>query len=120
MNTYTCDIAVIGGGGSGLVAACRAAALGKRVIVLEKDKRLGGGMNMASTMRTFGSKWQKERNLPDTTALFLRNRMDETYWRLDRKLAGSMIRGTGEFFDSVLQHCAAGDRRPVYRGTLCA
>ena len=91
MNTYTCDIAVIGGGGSGLVAACRAAALGKRVIVLEKDKRLGGGMNMASTMRTFGSKWQKDQNLPDTTALFLRNRMDETYWRLDRKLVGGML-----------------------------
>lgn len=115
MNTYTCDIAVIGGGGSGLVAACRAAALGKRVIVLEKDKRLGGGMNMASTMRTFGSKWQKERNLPDTTALFLRNRMDETYWRLDRKLAGSMIRGTGEFFDWF---CSIAPQETVDRFTV--
>ncbi len=99
MKTLSCDIAVIGGGGSGLVAGCRAASLGKRVIVLEKDKALGGGMNMASTMRTFGSRWQKERNLPDTTALFLRNRMDETYWRLDRKLAVNIIKGTGAFFD---------------------
>lgn len=99
MREVICDIAVIGGGGSGLVAACRAAALGKKVVVLEKDKNLGGGMNMASTMRTFGSQWQKERNLPDTTALFLRNRMDETYWRLDRKLAVNIIRGTGQFFD---------------------
>ncbi len=95
-----CDIVVIGGGGSGLVAGCRAADLGKKVIVLEKDKKtLGGGMNMASTMRTFGSKWQKERNLPDTTMLYLRNRMDETFWRIDRKLAANVIRGTGRFFD---------------------
>ncbi len=94
-----CDIVVIGGGGSGLIAGCRAATMGKKVIVLEKDKNLGGGMNMASTMRTFGSQWQKDRNLPDTTARYLRNRMDETYWRLDRKLAVSMIRGTGQFFD---------------------
>ena len=99
MKKMQCDIAVIGGGGSGLVAGCRAATLGKSVIVLEKEKALGGGMNMASTLRTFGSRWQKERNLPDTTALYMRNRMDETYWRLDRKLAASMIRGTGEFFD---------------------
>ena len=96
----TCDIVVIGGGGSGLVAGARAAALGRSVIVLEKDKKnLGGGLNMASTMRTFGSRWQKERGLPDTTMLYLRNRMDETFWRIDRKLATSVIRGTGQFFD---------------------
>ena len=60
MSIKTCDIVVIGGGGSGLVAGARAATLGRSVIVLEKDKKtLGGGMNMASTMRTFGSKWQK-------------------------------------------------------------
>lgn len=99
MATSTYDLVVIGGGGSGLIAGCRAATLGKKVLVLEKDKRLGGGMVMASTMRTFGSKWQKERNLPDTTAEYMRNRMDETFWRLDRKLAASMIQGTGQFFD---------------------
>ena len=95
----SCDVLVIGGGGSGLTAGCRAASLGKSVIVLEKTRNLGGGMNSASTMRTFGSKWQKERNLPDTSMLYLRNRMDETFWRIDRKLAANVIRGTGEFFD---------------------
>ena len=95
----SCDILVIGGGGSGLVAGCRAASMGKKVIVLEKTNTLGGGMNGASTMRTFGSKWQKERNLPDTTMLYLRNRMDETFWRIDRQLANNVILGTGEFFD---------------------
>lgn len=99
MKTMQCDIVVIGGGGSGLVAGCRAATLGRKVIVLEKDKMLGGGMNMASTMRTFGSKWQKERGLPDTSMEYLRNRMDETFWRIDRKLAANVIRGTGRFFD---------------------
>ena len=99
----SCDILVIGGGGSGLVAGCRAAFLGKQVIVLEKTKNLGGGMNNASTMRTFGSQWQKERNLPDTSMLYLRKRMDETFWRIDRKLATNIIRGTGEFFDWFCQ-----------------
>ncbi len=99
MKNLSCDIVVIGGGGSGLIAGCRASCLGKSVIVLEKTKSLGGGMNGASTMRTFGSRWQKERNLPDTTALYMRNRMDETYWRLDRAFAKNIILGTGRFFD---------------------
>ncbi|BCT78174.1 FAD-binding protein [Sinomonas cyclohexanicum] len=36
------DLAVMGSGAAGLVAACRAAATGLRVVVLEKATRLGG------------------------------------------------------------------------------
>ncbi len=100
MMEKSCDILVVGGGGSGLVAAVRAAQLsGKKVIVLEKLKKTGGGMTFASTMRTFGSRWQAERNLPDVTASYLRKVMDASYWRLDPKLAGNAIRATGKFFD---------------------
>lgn len=116
MKNMNCDIVVIGGGGSGLIAGARAATMGKNVIVLEKDKVLGGGMNMASTMRTFGSKWQKERNLPDTTAEYMRNRMDETFWRINRKLAASIIQGTGKFFDWFCEICPKEDLDGFYVG----
>ena len=99
MKQMNCDILVIGGGGSGLVAGARAATMGKKVIVLEKDKSLGGGLNMASTLRTFGSKWQKERGLDDHCAEYMRNRMDECFWRIDHKYAAALIQGTGKFFD---------------------
>ncbi|WP_055107701.1 dihydrolipoyl dehydrogenase [Paenibacillus ihumii] len=39
--TITCDVAVLGGGTGGYVAAIRAAQLGKQVIIIEQDK-LGG------------------------------------------------------------------------------
>ena len=40
----SCDLVVLGGGGSGMVAAVRAAQLsGKKVIVLEKVSVTGGG-----------------------------------------------------------------------------
>ncbi len=101
----TCDIVVLGGGGSGLVAAVRAAELsGGRVIVLEKGKVPGGGMLFASTMRTFGSNWQRERNIPDQSVDFLQKMMDLTQWRLDPKLAKNAILATGEFFDWYSQY----------------
>ena len=109
------DIVVVGGGGSGLTAAVRAAQLsGKRVCVLEKAKRTGGGMIMASTMRTFRSKWQEERGLPDVTDAFLRKVMSDTYWRLDPKLVGNAILATGQFFDWFCE-LAGGDVGEKFR-----
>jgi fumarate reductase flavoprotein subunit len=96
----SCDLVVLGGGGSGMVAAVRAAQLtGKKVIVLEKAQAVGGGAMFARTIRTFGSKWQADRNLQDTTIEYARDMMDLVYWRLDTKLVLNCLRGTGQFFD---------------------
>lgn len=101
----SCDILVVGGGGSGLVAAVRAAELsGKKVMVLEKGKKAGGGMLFASTMRTFRSKWQEERGIPDQSNDFMRKMMDLTMWKLDPKTVRNAIFGTGEFFDWYSQY----------------
>jgi fumarate reductase flavoprotein subunit len=95
-----CDIVVLGGGGSGMVAAVRAAQLtSKKVIILEKDVATGGAGQYAGTVRTFGSKWQKKRNLPDTLAEYSSYMMDLVYWRLDHKLVLNCLQGTGQFFD---------------------
>jgi fumarate reductase flavoprotein subunit len=105
MMEKSCDIVVLGGGGSGLVAAVRAHELsGKKVIVLEKAKFVGGGMLFASTMRTFQSKWQEERGIPDQSNDFIRKMMDLTMWKLDPKLVKNAILGTGQFFDWYAQH----------------
>lgn len=42
MSTVKTDIAIIGGGPGGYTAAFRAADLGKKVVIIEKEKRLGG------------------------------------------------------------------------------
>jgi fumarate reductase flavoprotein subunit len=95
-----CDLVVLGGGGSGLVAAVRAAQLtGKKIIVLEKDSTAGGGAQGARTYRTFGSKWQAKRNLPDTTVAYANAMMDVVYWKVDPKLVTNCLLGTGQFFD---------------------
>jgi len=95
----SCDIAILGAGGSGMVAAVRAAEAGCRVIILEKAGFIGGGMLFASTMRTFQSKWQAERGIPDQANDFMRKGMDATLWRLDPDVVSAAILGTGKFFD---------------------
>jgi fumarate reductase flavoprotein subunit len=104
VDRQTCDLVVLGGGGSGLVAAVRAAQLtGKKVIVLEKDSTAGGGAQGARTMRTFGSKWQAKRNLPDTTVAYANAMMDQVFWKLDPKLVINCLLGTGQFMDWICE-----------------
>lgn len=104
MKEKNCEVLVLGGGGGGLVAGVRAAEAGKKVIILEKAGFLGGGMLLASTMRTFRSKWQKERNIPDYSNAFIRNMMDLTRWKLDPKLVKNAVLATGAFFDWYSEH----------------
>ena len=104
--TYTiveqksCDLLVIGGGGSGLTAAVRAAQLsGRKVIVLDKDTEAGGCARGARTMRTFGSKWQAKRNLPNPIVEYTHAFMDLVLWSLDPQTVHNALVGTGQFFD---------------------
>lgn len=58
---YDCDVLVIGGGGSGITAAVRAAELGANVICIEKNGFIGGDTVLnAGTMIATNSKIQKE------------------------------------------------------------
>jgi fumarate reductase flavoprotein subunit len=101
------DIVVIGGGGAGMVAAARAAWLLKRkIVVLEKSGHTGGGALMAKALRTFDSKWQRDRGVPDVTNQFIIDGMDRTYWKLDHRLVADCIRATGQYFDWF---CGLGD-----------
>jgi succinate dehydrogenase/fumarate reductase flavoprotein subunit len=55
-----CDLVVIGGGGIGMICAVKAAELtGRKVIVLEKAKKLGGATILAHGISISDSTWQK-------------------------------------------------------------
>jgi succinate dehydrogenase/fumarate reductase flavoprotein subunit len=71
-----CDVVVIGAGGTGMIAAVRAAELtGKKVIVLEKAKKPGGATIFAHGIQISDSTWQKNagekiNDPPDETGVF--------------------------------------------------
>ena len=66
-----CDVVVIGGGGSGIAAACTAFDEGLDVIIVEKMPMLGGNTNLATTqMWAAGSRMQQEAGQTETAEDF--------------------------------------------------
>ncbi|QSX34208.1 FAD-dependent oxidoreductase [Shewanella avicenniae] len=57
--TYNTDIAIVGGGSTGLAAAVTGAEAGAKVIVLEKNPYLGGSSNFAEGLFGVESDWQR-------------------------------------------------------------
>src|SRR5436309_52396 len=63
------DSIIVGGGGSGLAAACAIAQLGGTVLVLEKQPHLGGTTGIAvGTFTAAGTSLQRERGVADDPA----------------------------------------------------
>jgi len=96
-----CDLVVLGAGGTGLIAAVKAAEIsGRKVIVLEKAKKCGGATTFASLAMISDSKWQKEAGIevsdpPDITGQFFDWLVEkggtEKYFKLTQMLGRSMV-----------------------------
>jgi len=93
-----CDV-VVCGGGSGIVAAVRAAQQGKRVILLEKSKKLGGNTDYAHMMFPVFTKWHEAAGLSN-----LQEEAANVFWersgkKLDIEIIRASIKGCDSFFD---------------------
>lgn len=105
-NEFEADVVVIGGGGAGLSAASEAARLGRSVILLEKNPKLGG-----STAWAIGS--VTAINTPHQLRAGIKDSPDEHFEDLE-KLAGALafrdnlvlrrilVEHTTEMFDWLL------------------
>jgi len=95
-----CDVVIIGGGGSGTVAAVRAVECGaKKVIVLEKTGRAGGNAWMAVGMFATNAKIQREAGLKDCSDQVFKSSMDFMEWAADPKIVRRYINNSGTFVD---------------------
>jgi fumarate reductase flavoprotein subunit len=95
-----CDLLVLGGGTSGLIAAAIAAELsGKKVIVLEKAKKPGGSGLYAGGVKLWSTKWQLDAGIPDQMDDYIRSAMNATRWELNPQLVANSFRSLPAFFD---------------------
>ena len=105
-----CDLVVVGGGGSGMVAAVKYAQLtGKKVILLEKAKKVGGSTNLAHGFGAIYSKWQQSAGDPDVREQVVQNALKKGQGLLDEDMIRKIIYSTGEFFDWLCSFGGAED-----------
>lgn len=98
--TKECDLVVLGAGGSGLVAAVRAAQLsGKKVIVLEKAKKPGGNTTLGHGFLMRYTKWHEKAGLPDVREDFLNKLYEDTGKVMDYQMLRDATYGLSDMFD---------------------
>ena len=99
----SCDVLVIGGGASGLTAAAVAAERGKKVLVIEKNKEIGGSAWYAHVFRTYWSKWHEEAGLADERDRVYREFMEQTEGHVNPKLVRRVLDADTAFTDWMIE-----------------
>lgn len=98
----SCDVLVVGGGGSGLSAAVRAAQKGAKVIVVEKMETLGGNSYFAGGLLATGSRYHREAGLPDKTEDYIRANLEKHGYTQNTALVQRYIRNSGAFYEWIV------------------
>jgi succinate dehydrogenase/fumarate reductase flavoprotein subunit/NAD-dependent dihydropyrimidine dehydrogenase PreA subunit len=93
-----CDV-VVCGGGTGIVAAVRAAQQGKRVILLEKSKKLGGNTDYAHAFFPVFTKMHEEMGLANAEEEAVDVFWERSEQRMDKEIIRTAIQGCDRFFD---------------------
>lgn len=101
--TLTCDVAVIGGGGSGLSAAVRAAQKGAKVILIEKMDTLGGNSRFAGGLLATNSRYHRESGLPDKTEDYIKANLQKHGYTQNTELVKRYIRNSGRFYEWIVE-----------------
>ena len=106
-----CDVLVCGGG-SGLIAAVKAAQAGNKVILIEKAKKLGGNSDYAHGFFPIYTKWHEKHGLEDLREKAVPFFLDACNHELEEDVIRTAVYGCGEFFDWM---CENGDMEEYFR-----
>ncbi|MCA0239641.1 MAG: FAD-dependent oxidoreductase [Proteobacteria bacterium] len=96
MDEMETDVAVLGSGCAGSAAACTAAALGARVLLIEKAAQIGGPVKGAHGPFAVESAMQRERQLAFRREDAFRLFMEHTHWRADARLVSAYVNRSAE------------------------
>ncbi|MCR5784529.1 MAG: FAD-dependent oxidoreductase [Eubacterium sp.] len=98
-----CDVLVVGGGASGLSAAAKAQEEGKKVLVIEKNKEIGGSAWYAHCFRNLYSVWHKEAGIEDERAAKYDEFMEKTEGMVDGEVLQRIFDANVDFVDWLIE-----------------
>jgi fumarate reductase flavoprotein subunit len=90
------QIVIIGGGGAGLTAAVAAAEKGAKVIVVEKERNLGGNSSLAEGLMAAESPAQQRLNIDAKKEEIFKIAMDYAHYKLDGRLVRAFVDKSGD------------------------
>jgi fumarate reductase flavoprotein subunit len=93
------DVVVIGSGVSGLTAALAAAEAGKKVVIFEKLKSLGGTSNFFKGTFAVESRYQKEKYITFGKDEAFRDIVEYSHWRANPRLVRAIVNESGSTID---------------------
>lgn len=96
-----CDVLVIGGGAAGTAAAAKAACEGKKVILLEKNKEVGGSAWYAHMFRAQWSKWHEEAGIADPREKLVKQFVKKT--GVDESMIRNMLDANVDFVNWLIE-----------------
>ena len=109
----SCDILVAGAGAAGLIAAAKAASEGRKVILLEKEKKAGGSCWYAGGYRTWYSKVHKANGIEeDPRPAMLQDFIAHVgHGTVDEELLARIFEANGEMVDWIYER---GDMKDCF------
>ena len=93
---YTCDVAVIGAGGSGLAAAIAAAERGAKTIVLEKRHGTGGDTALAGGLFAAESPPLKRLKNDSSADELIKRALSYAHWKTNPRIVRAFIKRSGD------------------------
>lgn len=101
---YTTDIAIAGGGLSGLSAALTAAESGSEAIVLEKMPFLGGAGLFPEGSLGIGTRYQAQAGITTTVDQVFFKVMEFHHWRCNASVIRALLNESGRTIDWLQDH----------------
>ena len=96
MNEYKAQIAVVGGGASGMSAAVSAAEAGANVVILEANEAVGGNGLFPRGIFAVDSHIQRRKLVFADPDEMFRSAMEHSHWKIDPRIVRALIDLSGD------------------------